>query len=342
MNRNILILLTFVGLIGILSGCEKDETKVVLSTNPVAPTLTVPDLTLERANGNDMVVFTGTPVKPGFVASTNYFLEACAQGNNFKDSILILTDKQDAQMKISVSDLNSLLLKSFPADQVSTLDFRIRAVLVQDAGTGVKPPTYVSETQTADVTLYGLPRLDLLNSGMDQKIESALGDGSYTGLVKLDPNNPFTLKDPDANVVYGGSGGNLVVDGSGIAADQAGWYQLDANTNDLTYDLNPHMIGVIGDFNGWSAPDTKMDYNPEGDYWHVTVDLTPGGIKFRMNDSWSDGINLGIGDADHPEYTLDNLWNNGSSQNIPISSAGSYSIKLYIGTSTYKCTITKN
>ncbi|HYX09083.1 MAG TPA: SusE domain-containing protein, partial [Bacteroidales bacterium] len=118
MNRNILILLTFVGLIGILSGCEKDETKVVLSTNPVAPTLTVPDLTLERANGNDMVVFTGTPVKPGFVASTNYFLEACAQGNNFKDSILILTDKQDAQMKISVSDLNSLLLKSFPADQV--------------------------------------------------------------------------------------------------------------------------------------------------------------------------------------------------------------------------------
>ena len=99
---------------------------------------------------------------------------------------------------------------------------------------------------------------------------------------------------------------------------------------------------VIGDFNGWGAPDTKMDYNPEGGYWSVTVDLTPGGIKFRMNDSWSDGINLGIGDADHPEYNLNNLWNNGSSANIPITSAGSYSIKLYIGTSTYKCTITKN
>ena len=243
MNRNILILLTFIGLIGILSGCEKDETKVVLSTNPVAPTLTVPDLTLERANGNNMVVFTGTAVDPGFKASTNYFLEACTHGNNFKDSILILTDKQATEMKISVSDLNSLLLKSFPADQVSTLDFRIRAVLVRDAGTGVKPLTYVSETKTADVALYGLPRLDLLNSGMDQKIESALGDGSYTGLVKLDPNNPFTLNDPDANVTYGGSGGKLVVDGSGIVADQAGWYQLDANTNDLTYDLNPHMIG---------------------------------------------------------------------------------------------------
>ena len=343
MNNKLSIFLTFIGLIGLLSGCEKDETKVTLSDNTIVPAIgTLPNLTLQRTNGLDTLVFTGTPVDPGFQASVNYFLEACAHGNNFKDSVLILNDIQDLAMKITVGDLNGILIKKFPADQASTLDFRIRSVLVVDAGTGFTPLTYNSETKTADVTIYGLPRLDLLNSGIDQKVESALGDGNYLGYVKLDDTKAFTLKNPDTGVEYGGSGGTLAVDGAAISSDANGWYKLSVDVNALTYELNPYMIGVIGDFNGWSAPDTKMDYNSQGGYWYVTVDLTVGGMKFRVNDDWNSGINLGIGDASHTQYTLDNLWNDGSSQNIPIASAGSYSIKLYIGSSTYKCTITKN
>ena len=343
MNKNLIIFLTFIGLIGLLSGCEKDETKVMISDNPIVPAMgTLPNLTLQRANGTDTLVFTGTPVDPGFQASVNYFLEACAHGNNFKDSVLIYTDIQDTTMKITVSDLNGILIKKFPADQVSSIDFRIRSVLVVDAGTGYIPMVYASETKTANVTIYGLPRLDLLNSGMDQKVESALGDGNYLGYVKLDATKAFTLKDPDTGVEYGGSGGTLAVNGAAISSNANGWYKLSVDVNDLTYELKPYMIGVIGDFNSWSAPDTKMDYNSEAGYWYVTVSLTKGGIKFRVNDDWNSGINLGIGDASHPQYTLDNLWNDSGSQNIPIASAGSYSIKLYIGNSTYKCTITKN
>ncbi|MGD9976651.1 MAG: hypothetical protein AB7S54_01825, partial [Bacteroidales bacterium] len=73
-----------------------------------------------------------------------------------------------------------------------------------------------------------------------------------------------------------------------------------------------------------------------------TLNLTVGSVKFRVNDDWNSGINLGIGDADHLEYTINNLWNSGSSQNIPIATAGNYTVKLYIGTSTYKCTFTRN
>lgn len=350
MNKKIIILLTFIGLIGLLSSCEKDETKVVMSSNPIAPTISVlPDLTLIRAHGLDTLVFIGTPVNPGFTSSANYFLEACATGNNFKDSIVLYSGVQDKQIKMTVGDLNGMLLKKLPADQVSSVDFRIRSVLVVDAGTGAlgtstNPMTYTSDILTQNVTIYGLPRLDLIaNSVVIGKIESALGNGKYTGFVKLDVTKPFTLKDPDANIIYGGTGTTLAKNGAAITVAANGWYKLSVDVNALSLEKKDYMVGLIGSAtpNGWSAPDSKMDYNAQGGYWYITITLTTGEVKFRMNDVWNAGINLGIGDATHPQYDLTNLWNDGGSKNIPVT-AGNYTIKLYIGTSTYSCTIKKN
>jgi len=353
MNKNFKIYFIFIGLIGLLASCKKDEVKVIMSDNPVAPTITsMPNLTLQRSQGNDTLVFTGTPVDPGFQASANYYLEACASGTSFADPIQLVSSTQADELKISVGDMNTILIKKFPTDQTSSIDFRIRSVLVVDAGTGapgtsLNPFAYSSETETADVALYGLPRLDLIGSGMDQKIESALGDGKYTGFVKLDVANPFTLKDPDTNTTYGANGSKLVVDGSAITVPSdpgSGWYNMTANINDLSYELNPYMIGLIGDAtpNGWSAPDSKMNYNAQTGLWSITLDLVVGTVKFRLNDDWGNGINLGLGDDTHPGYSLDNLWNDGGSQNIPITEAGNYTITLSIGSSKYSATITKN
>ena len=344
-----LIYITFIGLLGLLYSCEKDGDQIFLLENPVAPTLvSMPDLTLERSNGTDILEFVGTPVDPGFVASTKYFLEACASGDNFNDVIIIKSNIEGTSFKVAESDLNGMLLKKFPANETSSVDFRIRSSLVVDAGTGAPGAAddsfeYNSETQTENVTLYGLPRLDLLNSGIDQKIESALGNGEYFGYVKLDETMPFSLLDPDNSLTYGGSGGTLSVDGAAINPVSTGWHQLSANLNDLTYELLDFRIGLIGDAtpNGWDAPDQKMEYNPQTGIWSVTLDLVVGTCKFRVNDDWSGSINLGLGDDDHPEYSLDNLWNNSSSQNIPIDAAGNYTITLSIG-STYSATITKN
>ncbi|MFA5417921.1 MAG: SusE domain-containing protein [Bacteroidales bacterium] len=348
---NIIILLLV--LMSVFSACKKDGEKITMKTDPTAPELTsIPDLTLIRDKGLDTLIFVGTPVDAGFQASATYFLEACAPGNNFANPISILNDIQDAAMKISISDLNGLLIKVFPTDVVSSVDFRLKAVLVVDAGTGAPgtsadPFEYFSQTVTKDVTTYGLPRLDLIDSGLDQKIESALGNGDYFGYVKLDPGMPFMLKDPDTDITYGASGSSLVAGGgTGIVvpADLGkGWYQLSANTVDLTYAVEAYMIGLIGSAtpNGWNSPDQKMDYDAQSGLWHITLDLVVGAVKIRANDTWGD-INLGLGDADHPEYTLSNLWNSGSSQDIPINEAGNYTIKVFIGTSTYSCTITKN
>ncbi len=341
MNKKLIIYLTIIGLIGLLSGCKKDGTTVTMKMNPVAPTIkTMPDLTLLRSNAANVLEFVGTPVDPGFRASANYYLEA--SGNNFADAAVIYSGVQDTTIKITVGDLNGILLKYFPSDQTSSIDFRIRAVLVVDAGTGAPgtgtdPFEYSSTAVNATVTIYGFPRLDVIGSGTGQKIESPNGDGKYSGFVKLDATG-FTLKDPDSGVVYGTNGTLLAIDGSEFnPASGAGWYKLSVDTGAKTFSLDPYMIGLVGSAtpNGWNAPDQKMDYVAKTNTWNITITLTDGDIKFRKNDDW--GWNLG--------GTTGNLVHNGD--NIPVT-AGNYTIALTItvagpnGSEAGTFTITKN
>ena len=327
-------------LVLMLNACKKDETKVVILDNPVPPTLTsVPNLTLQRTHGLDTLVFTGTPVDPGFRASATYYLEVCATGNNFKDSLQVLSSTQDASLKITVSALNGILLQKFTADVASSLDFRIKSILSIDAGTGAKARVYSSDPVSANVTVFGLPRLDLINSGLTQKVESALGDGKYIGYVKLDATKPFTLKDPDTNITYGANGTVLAVNGTAFTVAANGWYQVKTDIKAHTFTILPYNIGLIGDAtpNGWSAPDSKMAYDAKTGSWFVSVVLVNGSVKFRMNDAWDQGINLGIGTG----YSLDNLYNNGSSSNIPVT-AGNYTVRLYINSAPLRATFTLN
>ncbi|MDP2423821.1 MAG: SusE domain-containing protein [Bacteroidales bacterium] len=338
MKSKIIYLAGIIGLLGFLASCEKDETKVVMSETPTPPSLvTLPNLTLQRANANNTIIFIGTAVNPGFIASATYFLEASSSATNFADALLLYSGVRADTMKFKVSDLNGLMLRKFPADQVSSVHFRLRSLLVVDAGTGAlgtstKPLQYISAVKTVSVTIYGLPRLDLINSGITQKIESAAGDGVYFGYVKLDATKPFTLRDPDANKTYGATGSNLVVNGNPIIPPGTGWHAMTANTIALTYTISPYMIGLVGSAtpNGWNTPDQKMDYDVQAGTWKITLDLVQGEIKFRKNDGWA--WNLG--------GTPDNLTQGGA--NIAVT-AGNYTITLtIINDLTGKCTIVKN
>jgi hypothetical protein len=80
-----------------------------------------------------------------------------------------------------------------------------------------------------------------------------------------------------------------------------------------------------------------MAYDDKTGSWFISITLINGTCKFRMNDAWDQGINLGIGTG----YSIDNLWNNGSSSNIPVT-AGSYTVRLYINTTPFRCTFTLN
>jgi len=331
MKKNLLIYLTFIGLAVLLAGCEKDGEMVTMVSNPVAPTLTtIPDLTLLRANGNTMLEFVGTPVDPGFQASATYFIDAAAAGTAFADPVTIWTGNQCKSMKLTVSDLNGALIRKFPVDATTSLDFRLRATLVVDAGTGSpgtgsNPFSYISALKTASASLYGLPRLDLVGSGMVQKIESALGDGKFTGLVKLNTANSFTLNNPDGGTTYGGAGGVLAVSGAAIVPSASGWHRLNVDVNANTYDISAYMIGLVGSAtpNGWDSPDQKMDYNPATGTWSITLNLVDGEFKFRLNDGWA----WNIGYNKNNTGNLNDLFHDGN--NIAVT-AGNYTITLTI------------
>lgn len=319
MKSKLILMISVIALASLFSACEKDEEKVVMLTNPNPPAInTIPDLLLERSKAADIIVFKGTAVDPGFQASATYLLEAAAAGTNFSNAVLLFSGVSVEEIKFVVSDLNGILLKHFPADTEVSVDFRIRSLLVIDAGIS-NPMEYISETKTSTVFLYGLPRLDLIGSGMDQKIESASGGSQYSGYVKLDPNQPFTLHDPDADITYGASGSNLVVDGAAILAPGLGYHILSVDTEALTYNMEAYMIGLVGSAtpNGWDSPDQKMDYNPANGTWHITIDLVDGEFKFRKNDGWA--WNLG--------GTTNSLVQGGDNLQV---SAGNYTITLTI------------
>jgi len=344
MNKKIYLYLTFIGLIGLLISCQKDETKAVLLDNPIAPTIqSTPDLTLKRANGTTVLTFVGTAVDPGFQASATYYLEACAKGTNFADATLILSDNQDLSMKITVADLDGILLKKFPADKVSSIDFRIRAALSVSSGTSTF--AYNSATKTVDVTTYGPPTLALTVAGTQQGIVSAADNKLYTGWIYTD-GTPFQLTNNDNGKKYGGvlAAGDvscaLTENGPAIAL-AAGAYNMtaDVNTGVMKLTIADVTIGIIGDAVGGWSDDTKMIYNFTDHTWNVTKTVTAGGIKFRTHNSWA-AVNIAYNPAGH---SLNNLYQNDGktdSQNIDDIAPGKYNIKLYLETTPMKVVFT--
>lgn len=162
MNRKALIIL-LAGLFGFAVSCEKDETKIFLSEDPVLPVITTfPDLVLEEVHKADTIIFKATPVDPGFTASATYFLEACISGNEFTSAgtVRIYNGVQDTLMKVTEEAVNKLFKgKKYEVGVATATDFRIRVVMKLDAGTGSlgssdNPLVYLSETSTRNVTVY--------------------------------------------------------------------------------------------------------------------------------------------------------------------------------------------
>lgn len=100
-------------------------------------------------------------------------------------------------------------------------------------------------------------------------------------------------------------------------------------SNAITLTMTPYPAwpnwGILGDATptGWGT-DTNMDYDLTTHLYSITMDMIPGGFKFRLDDGWS--VNFG---DDGNDLTLES---NGA--NIPINTAGTYTIIANFSTST--------
>ena len=102
-----------------------------------------------------------------------------------------------------------------------------------------------------------------------------------------------------------------------------GSYQVKVNLNTLKWTATPYSWGIVGDATAGSWDNsTPMNYDYQTKTWKITVDLVPGNVKFRLNNSWT--INYG------PKNTSDGL--------VYLDDQGAY----YVEAGTYEITFKIN
>lgn len=134
-----------------------------------------------------------------------------------------------------------------------------------------------------------------------------LGDANNDGILDQDPEN------------------NIAV--------TAGDYKITFNTSDNSYSIEPFSWGVVGSgYNDWgnAGPDGKFYYDYTTDSFKASVRLVDGEIKFRSNNDWSSGDDLGdAGDDGMLDQDADN--------NIAVT-AGHYLITINFNDNSYSIT----
>ena len=167
----------------------------------------------------------------------------------------------------------------------------------------------------------------------------------FEGYLWLDGEYKFVAADSDG-VFDWNKGPDYADNGSfnGVLVEQnetnckatAGFYFLKADTNALTYEAVAVSWGIIGAAtpNGWDS-DTDLIYDPATKTLTANVNLKPGGFKFRGNNNWDNGFDLG---------TVDSSGYLQAGGDITFSSAaGNYKVVLDLSNPrAYKYSITAN
>ncbi|NLR94112.1 MULTISPECIES: SusF/SusE family outer membrane protein [Flammeovirga] len=239
------------------------------------------------------------------------------------DNVLAQVGGTDLEAVLKTSDLNKGALASGGTPGTAG-DVNIKVVAVfGDGDTGASDEVTLSVNPFQIWSIIG----SATPGGWDADTEMTLVSGSeykiqvklVSGEIKFRPNYDWAGN-------YGGSGGNLVLDGSNIPVSEDGWYEIIADFSALTYSVvkmtlpNDQYWGIIGSAtpNGWD-PDTDMVYDSGAGTWTYTGYLAQGEYKFRADDSWD--YQMGKSDSD------DDVLVGGSNQaSITIDTPGNYTI----------------
>ena len=177
--------------------------------------------------------------------------------------------------------------------------------------------------QAGNANGWGSPAAGLKNKGWK---EARNNDGDYYGFMYLNGDFKFrshetTWDAPDWGLddAFDDYSGSLVAQGDNINAPE-GFYMVEANLDDMTYELTPiTTIGVIGGFNGWASDYAKLQYNTQTGAWEGYCEIPAGTeFKFRANEDWA--INWG-GDFNNLSY---------DGGNLKVDTSATYYIQLYI------------
>lgn len=279
---------------------------------------------LTPTSGDEVTLNATTPLNPGLTMSwedakygttpteITYEVEIDKTGDEF-DTPLVVTSTTNTYITITSDVLNSSVVAVglTPFSQGS-IDIRVKSTVGSQS----------SEVQYSNVINYlvtpystELPKLAVpgnhqgWNPPTAPRIaSSAFGETDYEGYVWLDGGFKFVAPDASGNFNWGNTdygddgsfSGVLVETGESDCTATVGYYRVRANPTAGTWSADPVSWGIIGAATptGWSS-DTDLTYNPTTKKLELaSIALVPGAFKFRGNNAWSNGFDLGTVNAD--------------------------------------------
>jgi len=287
---------------------------------------------LSPSSGDAVELSAETPTNPGLALTWSdadfgtpteitYTIEIDKTGDEF-DTPQVVTSTTNTFVNITSETLNGAVLEVglTPFSQ-EAIDIRIKATI----GSGSNES--YSNVITYLVTPYStdLPKLYVIGNFLNASgygadwtpaatlpalASSGFGQTDYEGYVYLNVASPeFKLLPTNTSFDgdYGDDGnfaGSLLQTGeSNIQLSSPGYYRIRANTNTLTYSVGAVSWGIIGfattgNNDGWNQ-DVDLTYNPATKKLELaSIFLSPGAFKFRGNNAWSNGFDLGTVNAD--------------------------------------------
>ncbi len=315
--KNIVKSFLSIALVASLISCEDEQDLLFLTPEGSFEILT-------PTSGDEVTLNATTPLNPGLTMSwedakygttpteITYEVEIDKTGDEF-DNPLVLTSTTNTYVTITSDVLNSAVVTVglTPFSQGS-IDIRVKASVGAQS----------SEVQYSNVINYlvtpystELPKLAVpgnhqgWNPPTAPRIaSSAFGETDYEGYVWLDGGFKFVAPDASGNFNWGNTdygddgsfSGVLVETGESDCTATVGYYRVRANPTAGTWSADPVSWGIIGAATptGWGS-DTDLTYNPTTKKLELaSIALVPGAFKFRGNNAWSNGFDLGTVNAD--------------------------------------------
>ncbi len=330
--------LFFVATLALMS-CEKDEDIITVRTEG-SPQLEASAASVElmQENGEEeALTLTWSPLSMNWSNSdvsydaVRYVIEFAPADSDFDPKAEVAVTGATSKT-FTVKELNAVLTRlELPAGVPTEVDFRVSAVYANNVAPVYSDVLSLTATTYLDIPVY--PSLWVpgqyqgWSPDVAPRVSSPKDDGKYEGYVFMNVADGFKFtSNPDwDHTNYGDGGtGKLSSDGGAgnLTVTEPGYYQLKANTNDMTWSAIKTEWGVIGDATGSWDNDTDLTYDATEGVWKATMELSTGAIKFRANDKWD--INLGDEKDDRP---VDGILEYGS-DDIQVTEAGTYEIIL--------------
>lgn len=327
----------------LFGACEDEAEKVMISSNPVGPTLSSPGadgMEFVKEDAAESIEYSWSEADYGFDASVTYIVQI-GMDETFAASANIVSS-QELSGSAVVGDINGILLSwGLPIDEQATIKARVFSTVNANVDTifsAVSDFTVTPYETLIDYPIIYVPgAYQGWSPGADNGRLYSYGFNSvYEGIVRIvdagagDPsaNTEFKLT-PEANwdnswglgsLTANGDDYSGAIDGGDNISVKPGVYMFSVDVSALTISMEKtDDWGIIGSAvppYDWSS-DVDLQYNGQRQLWELTTDLLDGELKFRANDDW--GLNYGDTGADG---TID-----GGGDNIAVT-AGNYTIRL--------------